>query len=264
MLTPTRRHDSGLWFHHLTVCSRASGACSKAEESEILRLRGDIRRLHRAAAAGAPSVPPAADTTATTDSLEAEIAAAGSDRSLLHDLISSQAGQLLRLIVSRHRPCTSSTAPRTDTASSQASARHSSRAQSARVGSLSSGVKSDTSGSAGSSPTKGEAHSAAGGSSEGFETESFVSVLLESAALLSDLHRQTSSHETAHREAEARADQMQAKFETAKQETTMLRNMIGELQSSGKLDKAGGSIRPSTAGESLKLCMYCLHYYQAE
>ena len=217
-------------------------------EAEAVRLREDIRRIYRALAASASKDYPLKDTAAI---LEAKIAAAGSDKPLLLELMNSQASQLLHASVMCHKPSSTNTEAGSASLPGQA-LRYPTRVQSAHVRSLSSGIVRSSllggNGVAGSTTIKQDS-----GALSSFMSNdaSLASVLLESIALLEDLRRQASSTEAARHEAEARAGQAQGKLEMAQQDVTMLRNMVGELQASGSLVKSGSSIRPSTAGECL-------------
>lgn len=189
--------------------------------------------------------------------LDAELAAARSDRTALLDLLSSKAIMLLHASMQQHRASLSNLAEALPREGEPVAATvnplppRPGRAQSAHAGSI--GACSIRSGS-GSGVAAG-----AGGSNRGSEpgclgstsapapapVTSIASALLESTALLREMQMQASSREATQVAAAERASEVQAKYDCAQQDVTMLRNIVGELQAAGRLVRP----RPATAGE---------------
>ena len=178
--------------------------------------------------------------------LDAELAAARSDRVALLDLLSSKAVLLLQSSMHQHRAAlatpddalsregepaatVSPLPPRLD------------RAQSAHAGSVSAGA------SRGSSSSGVAVGASCGNGSSYFPApaSSIASTLLESTSLLREMRVQASGREASQRAAAERASEMKAKYDCAQQDVTMLRNIVGELQGAGSLGRA----RPATAGQ---------------
>ena len=169
--------------------------------------------------------------------------AAGSDRSALLDLMSSKAAQLLSSKVSKHREGSEEMMDSVPQASDAAAAKPrpaAARAISAHVGSLGGGKAlvgsavptlcngrgvgswpsptlpvASGSGRPQSAVPHPKPHASAADAAQ--SSTCVASALLESAALLDELHRSASNRCIAQREAEDRAEQMKAKLESAQQ-----------------------------------------------